>query len=314
VARIVFMGTPRFAVPILMGLMEQHEVVAVVTQPDRAAGRGRRITPSAVKSFATSHGLLVLQPTSLHQMRVIKQLRSFEADLFVVAAFGQMLPSDVLSIPSHGCLNVHASLLPKYRGASPIAWAILNGEAETGVTIMLMDEGMDTGPILAQRALAIRPDDTTGSLSERLAEIGKVLLLETIPLWLAGEISPRAQEDERATYARSLKKTDGLIDWNLSAVEIWRRCRAFDPWPGAYTFWRGRVLKLLRSRPLPHPNGEEMPGRVIRVAEGIAVKTGQGLLLLETVQLSGRRPLPIADFARGQRGFVGSILSNEGRE
>ena len=311
-ARIVFMGTPGFAVPILERMISEHDVVAVITGPDEKAGRGRRVTVSPVKSFALSHCLPVLQPTSMRQPDIIENLRSLKAEIFVVAAYGQILPVDVLAVPRFGSLNVHASLLPRYRGASPIAHAILRGETRTGVTVMLMDKGMDTGPIVAQHSLDIEPDDTTGSLSERLAKLGRDLLAETIPLGLSEAISPRPQNDGEATYAGPLKKSDGLIDWSRDAEDITRRCRAFHPWPGSYTFWRGRQLKLLQCRALPGEATDAQPGSVLESPEGVSVVTGHGFLLLEVVQLSGRRVMRCSDFACGQRAFVGSVLGAEG--
>jgi methionyl-tRNA formyltransferase len=205
-------------------------------------------------------------------------------------------------------INVHPSLLPKYRGASPIAGALLAGEEETGVTIMLMDEGMDTGPILVQVSTKIRPDETTGSLGARLARLGAELLLETLPRWLEGRIEPQPQDNARATYTRPIAKTDGLIDWGLPAVEIWGRVRAFEPWPGAHTWWRGKLLKILAARPLPEWAAKGEPGQVLDLSAGVAVATGQGALLLQEVQLAGRRAMDIQEFARGQRGFIGSLL------
>lgn len=309
--RLVFMGTPSFAVPILTVLIERYEIVAVVIQPDRQAGRGRRIVASPVKRLALAYNLSVLQPNSLRQIEVVNELEDLKPDVIVVAAYGQILPPDVLAIPPRSCLNVHPSLLPEHRGASPIAGAILAGEEETGVTIMLMDEGMDTGPILAQRGLAILPEDTTESLSEKLARLGANLLLETLPLWLRGEITPQPQDDSQATYTKPIAKEDGLIEWSLPAVEIWHRCRAYYPWPSAYTYWQDRSLKILRAKPLPQWSGTSRPGRVMRLNQGLAVATGEGALLLEEVQLAGKRAMSAEEFIRGQRGLVGSMLDGD---
>ena len=264
-----------------------------------------------VKELALAHHLSVLQPKSLRKVEVIDELKELKPEAIVVAAYGQILPPQVLAIPTHGCLNVHPSLLPEYRGAAPIAGAILAGEEETGVTIMLMDEGMDTGPILAQRRLTIEPEDTTESLSEKLSRLGAALLLETLPLWLRGGITPRPQDDSQATYTKPTAKEDGLIDWSLPAVEIWRRCRAYYPWPSTYTYWRGELLKVLNAEALPHWSGEGVPGQVMALDEGLAVATGEGALLLSEVQLAGKRALNIEDFARGHRDFVGSVLGKE---
>jgi methionyl-tRNA formyltransferase len=310
--KLIFMGTPDFALPVLRALIKRYEVVGVVTQPDQRVGRGRKVEAPPVKVLALAHNLPVLQPPSLRQPNVVAELKALAPELIVVAAYGQILPAEVLVIPPRGCLNVHASLLPKYRGAAPIAAAILAGEEETGVTIMLMDEGMDTGPILAQATCPISPADTQESLSTRLAQLGADLLMETLPRWLAGKIEPRPQDHSQATYSRVITKEDGLIDWSQSAVEIWRRCRAYYPWPSTYTYWRGKLLKILRAEPLPNWSGEGEKGQVVALDDGLAVITGKGALLLGTVQLAGKRAMSIADFARGQRDFVGSVLGKEG--
>ncbi len=306
--RLVFMGTPYFAVPVLKALIERYEIAGVVTQPDQRAKRGCKLEASPVKVVALSHDLPVLQPPRLRQPDAAAELRALAPEVIVVAAFGQILRAEVLAIPPRGCLNVHASLLPKYRGAAPVAAAILAGEEETGVTIMLMDEGMDTGPILSQAACPMSPQDTRESLSARLAQLGADLLMDTLPRWLAGEIEPRPQDHSQATYSRIIAKEDGLIDWSQSAVEIWRRSRAYYPWPSIYTYWRGKLLKVLRAEALPHWSGEGEPGQVMALKKGLAVATGEGALLLGVVQLAGKRALNAEGFVRGQRGFVGSVL------
>ncbi len=306
--KLIFMGTPDFAAPVLEALIGRYEIVGVVTQPDRRARRGRKVEASPVKVVALAHDLPVLQPPSLRQPDAVAELRALMPDVIVVAAYGQILPADVLAIPPRGCLNVHASPLPRYRGAAPVAAAILAGEDETGVTIMLMDEGMDTGPILSQAACAISPQDTRGSLSARLAQLGADLLMDTLPRWLAGEIEPQPQHHSQATYCRIIAKEDGLIDWSQSAIEIWRRSRAYCPWPSAYTYWRGKLLKMLRAESLPQWAGEGELGQVMVLDEGLAVATGEGALVLGEVQLAGKRALSAEDFARGQRDFVGSVL------
>lgn len=307
------MGTPPFAATVLRGLLAARHVVrlvGVVTQPDAPAGRHGQVVPPAVKVEALLAGLPVLQPATLRRPAILKALRSLRPELVLVAAYGRILPPAVLRLPGHGCLNVHASLLPKYRGASPVQAAILRGDAETGVTIMLMDEGMDTGPVLARRSEQIRPDDTAGMLTDRLGHIGARLLVEVLPEWLAGRITPAAQDDRDATYCRPLRKSDGLIDWRQSAAVIERQVRAMDPWPGAYTQWRGRLLKVLQAAEAPAATAraEVPPGEVVALNNAAVVATGEGLLLLRRVQLEGRQPLDAVTFLRGQRDFVGSVL------
>ncbi|MCR4405610.1 MAG: methionyl-tRNA formyltransferase [Anaerolineae bacterium] len=307
--RIVFMGTPRFAVPTLEALATQasYELVCVVTQPDRPAGRGRKLVASPVKEAALARGLPVWQPATLRNPQAVEKLRALSPTLIVIAAFGQILRPDVLAIPPKGCLNVHASLLPRWRGAAPIPAAILAGDKETGVTIMLLDEGMDTGPILAQTPLSIDPADTAGSLTERLAVLGADLLIQTLPRWLAGEIQPRPQDHSQATMCRPLRKEEGWLDWTRPAGQLSRQVRAYNPWPGAYTMWQGQRLKVLRAA-LVEWHGAQPPGQVITLPEGTAVTTGEGALLLFEVQLAGKRAMSIADFLRGQQEFLGSHL------
>jgi methionyl-tRNA formyltransferase len=308
------MGTPGFAVPCLLALIEEHEVIGVVTQPDRPAGRGRVTTASPVKQAAVARGLPVYQPSTLRSSEVVPSLRSWLPDVIVVAAFGQILPPAVLELPAHGCLNVHASLLPRHRGAAPISAAILAGDAVTGATVMRMDEGMDTGPLLAQAELAVWPQDTAVTLANRLAGLGAHLLLKTLPGWLAGEVRPRPQDPTLATYCRPLKKEDGRMDWSHAAVALDRQVRACQPWPGAHTAWQGQLLRILRARPLgsvasPVPVPVEgVPGQAVTVPNGVAIVTGDGLLELLEVQLAGKNPTPAGAFVRGQRGLIGSVL------
>ncbi len=310
-ARVVFLGTPRFGVPVLEALVEYHEVVGVVTQPDRVSGRGRRRHAPPVKRVAQEYDLRVLQPTDLRRDReAVQALREMRADVFVIAAYGQILRPEVLEIPPHGCIGVHASLLPKYRGAAPVAAAILNGEEETGVTLMLTDEGMDTGRIIAQRSVPIAPDDTRQALTNKLSHLGAQLLIETLPAWLAGEIEPRPQYDDEAPTAPLISKSDGAIDWEESAAQIDRQIRAFTPWPGSFCTCEGRNFKILRAHPLPDWRGEEKPGTVVEVEEGVGVVTGEGLLILEEVQLAGRRAMEVEQFCRGKRDFVESVLES----
>ena len=305
--RIVFMGTPDFSVPTLAMLADSFQVIGVLTQPDKPAGRGQRLTASAVKQWAQPRGLRVLQPRTLRDAATQAQLGEMRPDVIVVAAFGLLLPKPVLDLPPRGCLNVHASLLPKYRGAAPIPAAILNGEPETGVTLMVMDEGLDTGPALASAAIPILPDDTTDTLTTRLAELGARLLAETLPRWTAGEITPQPQDHSRATLAPKLDKADGRLDWSRPAVELDRRVRAFSPWPGTFTAWNGKLLRILSVQVAGH-SSEKAPGQVVKDAEGIGVVTGDGVLRLINVQLGGKRAMRAQDFARGQPAFVGSLL------
>jgi methionyl-tRNA formyltransferase len=307
-ARVVFMGTPQFAVPTLQALDEHHEVVGVVTQPDRRAGRGRRLVESPVKRMALARGLAIVQPRTLRDTEVVARLAGWRPEVAVVAAFGQILPKAVLDLPPYGCINVHASLLPRYRGAAPIAAAILNGDAVTGITIMRMDVGLDTGPVLAQAECAIAPDDTTGSLTDKLAELGAKLLVETMDGWIEGTIQPQPQDEAQATYCRQLAKQDGLLDWSQPAVYLDRQVRACDPWPGAYTVWQGHRLKVLRATPQPDWRGEGQPGQVREMGEGIGVITGEGALELLEVQLAGKKAMSAGQFACGQRGLVDGVF------
>ncbi len=311
---LVFMGTPDFAVPTLTALTDARfvdfvDIVGVVAQPDRPAGRGRRLLSSPIKRVALERGLPLFQPQSLRAPEAVAQLAAWEPDVIVVAAFGQILRQDVLDLPPHGCLNVHASLLPRWRG-NPIAATILAGDEITGVTIMQMDAGLDTGPILAQREEPVRPDDTQATLEERLAQVGAELLIETLPPYLAGDLLPEPQPEEGVTYAGRLRKGDGRLDWSRPAVELERRVRAFNPWPGAFTMWRGKRLRVLQAVPLPNWRGDAPPGTVVALDDGmvIAIVTGEGALRLEEVQLAGKRSMDIATFLCGQRECVGIHL------
>jgi len=310
-ARILFMGTPQFAVPSLAALTQHFDVVAVVTQPDAPAGRGRTLTPSPVKQFALAHtpGVAVLQPETLKPPEIVAQLRAYAPDAIVVAAFGQILRRNVLDLPAHRCINVHASLLPRWRGASPISAAIAAGDLVTGVTIMLMEAGLDSGPILTQASTPIQPDDTTGTLNERLAHIGADLLIETLPGWLSGQITPQQQDATLVTKCGLLTKEDGIIRWARTAAEIERQVRSVTPWPGATTLWHGKQLQIKRAR--LYKGAPEAPletGTVSENGSTVRVQCGEGLLELLEVQLEGKRAVGVAEFSRGQRQFVGSRL------
>lgn len=314
--RIVFLGTPDFAVPALAALHEQGaahhwRVVGVGTQPDRPAGRGNKLAISPVKQYALEYDLPVLQPASLRKdPAAVEGLAALAPDVIVVAAYGLILPRSVLDLPTYGCINVHASLLPAYRGASPITAAILDGRETTGVTIMLMDEGMDTGPALRQAQTGIQPQDTTASLSQRLAQLGAALLVETLAEWLAGTVTvtPQAELPGEASSCRLIRKEAGLIDWSRPAREIERMVRAYSPWPSAYTTWRGELFKLLEAGVVA---GHAAPGRVVSTPQGPAVGTGEGLLQMKTVQAAGKRAMPAVAFANGAAGFIGAELGGE---
>jgi methionyl-tRNA formyltransferase len=298
--RILFMGTPQFAVPTLAALTQQFDVIAVVTQPDAPAGRGRVLVASPVKQFAMERGLSVLQPESLKPPEVVAQLRELAPDAIVVAAFGQLLRRDVLALPPHGCINVHASLLPRWRGASPINAAISAGDAVTGVTIMLMEAGLDSGPILTQREEIMRADDTTATLTERLSHVGASLLMETLPAWLRGEITPQRQDESRVTKCSLIKKEDGRINWSRSAVELERQVRAMTPWPVAWTLWQGKQLQVRRAR-VTISAVLQPAGTITATANTLVIHCGEVALELLEVQLEGKRAMPAADFIRGQR-------------
>jgi methionyl-tRNA formyltransferase len=309
------MGTPWFAVPSLTALVERGlELAAVVTQPDRPVGRHGSPQPSSVKQAAERLGLPVLQPRTLRAPDAVAALRAVAPDVIVVVAFGQILRPAVLGLPPLGCVNVHASLLPELRGAAPIQAAIREGLDRTGVTVMLMNERMDEGPILAQVSAPIFPDDTAATLGDRLARLGADLLVDTLPRWQAGEIAPRAQSAAAATYSRPLRKEDAEIDWSQPAEQIARTCRAYTPWPGCQTTWEGRQLRLLAVTPRPDWTGPAAPGTVVLLpsTDGgpaeLAVATGRGALRLDQVQMAGKRPLLAAEFQRGQPRFVGARL------
>ena len=308
--RTVFMGTPQFAATVLGSLLRNsYRIVAVYTQPDKAAGRGRQVLSSPVKKLALGRQIPVIQPQTFESSKVVDKLASFQPELIIVTAFGFVLPPEVLSLPKFACLNVHPSLLPRHRGPSPVSSAILCGDEVTGVTIMLMDAGLDTGPILAQEEVEIPCTDTTGSLGAKLADVGARLLLQTLPRWLGGDLEPRAQDESHATYSRLISSKDAEINWDLSALELWRMVRAYTPWPGCYTWCQGKRLKIRGAVPLPGGKNGKI-GEVIALAEQpeIGVITKKGILGLCQVQLEGKREMPAGDFVRGKRDFIGCIL------
>ena len=297
-ARIAFFGTPPFAVPSLRACQAVGMVVAVVTQPDRPRGRGQHVTPSAVKAEAERAGLPVLQPPKLKGTDFGDRLRALRLDVAVVAAYGRILPVDVLAAPRLGCVNVHASLLPRWRGAAPIQWALASGDAETGVCLMQMEAGLDTGPVLALRRTLILPGDTAETLQQRLSEMGGALVHEELPRFLAGALTPRPQPAEGVTIARLVEKEDGRLDWTRPAVELERRVRAFVPWPGAWTQLGPQLLKIWRAEVV---TGSGAPGTVLAAHGTLDVASGEGALRLLEVQPEGKRRMTAAEFLSGHR-------------
>ena len=325
--RIVYMGTPAFAVPALEALVggaapgvvlpEGYEIVTVITRPDKPSGRNQEIVYSPVKQAALAHDLPVAQPGSFKKAENQALLATYQADLFIVAAFGQILPQAVLDLPRYGTLNIHASLLPRYRGSSPISEAILQGENEAGVTIMLLDAGVDTGPMLLRRAIPLTGEETTASLTPRLADLGAATLLEALPLWIQGQLIPQPQDASQASHTHMLKKEDGRIDWSRPAEELERAVRAYTPWPDAYTTWNGKQLKILSAHILPpSPTGSGRPGSVsfdTRMSAGetqkvLRIVTGQGSLLVDRLQLEGKKAMNADEFMRGYGRIAGDVL------
>lgn len=311
--RVVFMGTPPLAAALLEALLaKNYNVIGVVTKPDKPAGRKRELSESPVKLVALEKGLPLLQPEKIDGT-VVEQLRDWKPDLIIVAAYGKILPETVLDIPGFGCINFHPSLLPQWRGAAPIQNAILSGATETGVTIMLMDRGMDTGDILKQVTVPIDPADTTQSLTKKLTNVGSELLLTTIPLWIERQIVPEKQDGSLATLCQIIEREDGHIIWTDDAESIYNRYRALFPWPGVYTYWKKKDdllrLKLLAlSYQKNNPQIMNPLGTVFEIGEKIGVQTTTGIIFLEEVQLEGKNPMPIREFLLGNETFVGSSL------
>ena len=312
--RIVFMGTPTFILPVVDALLSiGSQVVGIYTQPDKPSGRGRGLESPPAKQFGLANGIRVFQPTSLRGTDAEAELASLRPDVIVVAAYGKLLPPEVLDTPPYGCLNLHPSLLPRYRGPSPVATTILDGERRTGMSIMLLDQGMDTGAVLAQKAFPISPDATTGTLTEALFEMGAELIKEVLPGWTRGDLTAQPQDHNRATITKKLEKGDGEVVWDLSAQELERRLRAFTPWPGLFTHWRGKMVKILSASVLPLPGDLTGPdvGLVLPVRDSglaIGVVTGDGVLGIGSLQMEGKRPLTSAEFLRGQGDFLGARL------
>ncbi len=306
---IVFMGTPQIAAATLEQLLRGPDPVAgIVTQPDRPAGRGQKSVPSPVLQVAESHAIPLVAPEKIRDPDLLHALRNWNPEIIVVVAYGRILPRAILELAPRGCVNVHYSLLPKYRGAAPAAWTIINGETEAGVTTMMLVEKMDAGPIYLQEAMGVAPDETAGSLQAKLTPIGARLLLETLRQLKAGSLRPREQVESQATLAPLLKKADGLIDWDQPAPAIERRVRGLDPWPGAYTHTGGKLLKVHRAKIIPADKAAS-PGEVVRAdAGGFWVATGSGIIELEQVQLENKKRLPGVEFIKGARIKTGDRL------
>ncbi|HKJ39749.1 MAG TPA: methionyl-tRNA formyltransferase [Anaerolineales bacterium] len=299
--RIVFMGSPDFSLPSLRELAKRYEVVGVVTQPDRASGRGRTLKPPPVKILAQELNIPIMQPEKLKQPEAMAQLHAWSPDLIIVAAFGQILRKDVLDLPKYGCINVHASLLPRWRGAAPINAAILHGDEETGVTIMQMDVGLDTGPMLAKRSIRIKPDDTAGSVFQTLSTLGADLLIETLPDYLSGKITPTPQPEEGATYAPMLKKEDGKLDFTQDVNDLERRVRAFNPWPGTFMDFDEMNLKVHRAHV---EAGDASAGQRLIVQNQPAVGARGGVLVLDEIKPAGKKSMSGKSFLSGARNWT----------
>ncbi len=325
--RIVYMGTPDFAVAPLLALIKAgHQVCTVVTQPDKQKGRGKEVQMTPVKACALEQGIPVWQPVKIRDPEAVRKLAGFQADVFVVAAFGQILSEEILRMPKFGCINIHASLLPAYRGAAPIQWAVINGEKETGVTIMQMDKGIDTGGMFCKAVVPIEDKETGDSLHDKLMEAGAGLIVEALPKIEAGELTAQKQDDALSSYAGRLSKSMGLIDWNKDAAAIERLIRGLNSWPSAYTFYHGKTLKIWEADVAETKDGadspgvplreetesfqkEPTPGYVARVEKDFFdVMTGQGLLRVCTLQLEGKKRMPVKDFLLGYELMPGEML------
>lgn len=306
---IVYMGTPDFAVPALEKLIEAgHKITAVVTQPDRQRGRGKEVLYSPVKECALKYDIPVFQPVKIKSPEAVEQLRSYQADIFVAAAFGQILSKEILDMPRYGCVNIHASLLPKYRGAAPIQWAVINGEDKTGVTIMQMDEGLDTGDIIAQREVLIAQDETGESLFEKLSVLGADLLVETLDAISEDNVVRKKQDPALSSYARMLKKEDGRIDWSRTSKQIEQQIRGMNSWPSAYTIWNGKILKIWKAQWNQSVHAYA-PGTLITVEkESVMVACGEGMIKILELQLEGKKRMPVKDFLLGYHMEEGSRL------
>ncbi|MBS0183630.1 MAG: methionyl-tRNA formyltransferase [Nitrospira sp.] len=310
--RIVFMGTPEFAVPSLEALLRSDDqVVGVVSQPDRPKGRGHQLVAPPVRLVAERAGIPVLQPLKIRTPEFLQALSVWQPDLIAVAAYGRILHTPILRLPPMGCVNVHGSLLPKYRGAAPVQWSVINGETETGITTMLMDEGMDTGPMLLQESLEISPDDTAGTLAPRLAELGGRLLVDTITQLKAGTLMPKRQDDGQTTMAPLLKKEDGLIDWTMNATALANRVRGLSPWPGAYTFFGEERWNIWKAVSSSVGATTDKPGTIVAAnKQAIVVATGKGLLDIREIQTANSKRMSVGQFLAGHRVASGEQLGS----
>lgn len=310
--RVIFMGTPDFSVPTLQTLLDsEHEVVAVYTQPDKPKGRGNKITFPPVKELALKHDIPVYQPRRIKTEEAVKIYKEIEADIVVVIAYGQILSAEILHDKKYGCINIHASLLPKYRGAAPYQWCIINGEKETGITTMQMDEGMDTGDMLLTTKVEIEEKETAGGLHDKLSLLGGDLLIETLQKIEKGEILAKQQKEEEVSYAPLLKKTDGLIDWSKKAIDIERLIRGLYPWPSAFTYLQGKMCKINEASVVAR-NSEHEPGTVIEIDKsGFIVQTKEGALHVEKLQLQGKKAMDAGAFLRGNPIEIGSLLGGK---
>ncbi len=315
--RIIFMGTPEFAVPSLEALLNHDfDVVGVVTQPDRPKGRGQTVMASPIKQLAQAQGLPILQPEKMKSPELLQALAAWRPDVIAVTAFGRILPKSILELPPAGCVNVHGSLLPRYRGAAPIQWALINGDRETGITTMLMNEGMDTGPILLQQAVSIEPDDTAAELGSRLARVGGQLLVETLKGLANKTITPREQDHDKATYAPLLTKEAGLIDWSQAARAIADRIRGLSPWPGCYTFLHGQRLAIWKASADTERPEETAPGHTPGMIVGVTNKelrilTGEGVLRVIDVQPANKKRMTVEQFLQGRSLSIGQVFTSD---
>ena len=307
--KIVYMGTPDFAVAPLEALIKAgHQVTAVVTQPDKQKGRGKEVQMTPVKECALKYNIPVFQPVKIKEKEAVDRLREYPADIFVIAAFGQLLSEEILKMPPFGCVNIHASLLPAYRGAAPIQWVILNGEKETGVTIMQMEKGLDTGDMLLKKAIPIEPKETGESLHDKLMEIGAELIVEALPLIESGAIIPEKQEDSKSSYASRLNKEMGHIDWNKDAEELERLVRGLNSWPSAYTSYRGKTLKIWEADVIGEQSGK-LPGEITQVGKDfVDVACGKDILRIYSLQLEGKKRMAVKDFLLGYEIKPGMML------